>query len=93
MNFKRKLSALLILSTLLSFSASGCKEKEPDPLPPINFKTVPVKVDNELARQSIADTAVRFFYLVNYGEFEKANELVDRTDLSICTPEILQSLY
>ena len=75
------------------FSLSGCKEKSPDPLEPMVYHSIPVKYDNETARGSIADTAVRYFYLVNNGKYAEANELIDRTDLSICTPEILEEMY
>ena len=67
--------------------------KEPDPLVAVQYKTVGVKKTNEEAQTSAKDVAVRYFYLINNGCFEEANKLIDRTDLSICTPEILETLY
>lgn len=92
---KRILSALLIITLVSSMLAlSGCnKEENPDPLEPMIYHSIPVKNDNTIARNSVADVAIRYFYLVNNSEYELANELIDRTDLSICTPDILKELY
>ena len=90
---KKFISLVLALSmTLGVVTLTGC-QKEPDPLEPVKYKTVPMKYDNETAQKSNVDTVVRYFYLINNGKFEEANQMIDRTDLSICTPEILESLY
>ena len=90
---KKFISLALALSmTLGVVTLTGC-QKEPDPLEPVKYKTVPMKYDNETAQKSNVDTVVRYFYLINNGKFEEANQMIDRTDLSICTPEILESLY
>lgn len=90
---KKFISSALIISILLGVvSLTGC-QKEPDPLEPVKYKTVPMKYSNEIAQKSSVDTVVRYFYLINNGKFEEANKMIDRTDLSICTPEILESLY
>ena len=90
---KKFISSALVISMLLGVaSLTGC-QKEPDPLEPVKYKTVPMKYDNETAQKSNVDTVVRYFYLINNGKFEEANQMIDRTDLSICTPEILESLY
>ena len=93
---KRVLIVLVILSICLSFTViAGCKKQEPErePLPAKKYTTIAAKGDNVVARQSIADTAVRYFYLICNEGYESANELIDRTDLSICTPDILQTMY
>ena len=93
---KKKRILSLILTGVMSlslFSFSGCKKETVEPLKPMIYHSIPVKYDNETARCSIADTAVRYFYLVNNGKYAEANELIDRTDLSICTPEILEEMY
>ena len=90
------ISVILALALGISvLGLSGCKEseKEPEPLQPLIYHSIPVKNNNEIARGSVADVAVRYFYLINNGEYTLANELIDRTDLSICTPEILEELY
>ena len=90
---KKFISSALAISMLLGVvSLTGC-QKEPDPLEPVKYKTVPMKYSNEIAQKSSVDTVVRYFYLINNGKFEEANKMIDRTDLSICTPEILESLY
>ena len=92
---KNRVLSMLLASTILSsmFIFSGCGDKKQDPLEPMVYHSLPVKYDNDTARGSIADTAIRYFYLVNNDKFELANELIDRTDLSICTPEILEEMY
>ena len=89
------ISIALALILGVTLGMSGCKEPEDEKksLQPLIYHTISVKNDNSLARNSVADIAVRYFYLINNGEYELANELIDRTDLSICTPEILEELY
>ena len=94
--YKKKILSAILATTIFSsmFIFSGCnKEENPDPLEPMIYHSIPVKNDNMLARNSIADVATRYFYLINNGKYELANELIDRTDLSICTPDILKELY
>ena len=94
--YKKKILSAILATTIFSsmFIFSGCnKEENPDPLEPMIYHSIPVKNDNMLARNSIADVAIRYFYLINNGKYELANELIDRTDLSICTPDILEELY
>lgn len=89
------ISIALALILGVTLGMSGCKEPEDEKksLQPLIYHTIPVKNDNALARNSVADVAVRYFYLINNCEYELANELIDRTDLSICTPKILEELY
>ena len=87
----KKLASLLMVGVLSLGVLTACGE--PDPLEPTYYKTVPMEYSINKAQRSIVNTAVRYFYSVNNDKFEDANLMIDRTDLSVCTPEILKELY
>lgn len=89
-----KLKRVMILFlALLTIGVSGCSPKEPDPLIAQDYKTIAMVLDNDMAMRSMKDCAVRYFYLICNGDYENANKFIDRTDLSICTPDILRQMY
>lgn len=90
---KKFVCCSLLVGLLCSFGVlQGCSQ-EPEPLEPMDFETLEVVDNNMEAMRSQRDCAVRYFYLVCNNDFEQANKFIDRTDLSICTPEILHELY
>lgn len=88
---KRLVSSVLVLGVL--FSLSGCKGEEPPPRDPDKMDTVTMLTSNKLAKGSVNDVAVRYFYLINSGNFDEAVDLLALDDTDIMSGSILDRLY
>lgn len=90
---KRLLSTVLAGTLVIGVVSMGGCHFDPDPLEPVKYKTVVLVDNNKDAQKSIADTAVRYFYLINNEKYDEAFELVDRDDMPILTEDILKKMY
>lgn len=90
---KKIISGVLISAVVMSMSLTGCKGEEEPPREPDKMETVPMKVENAEAKKTVNDVAVRYFYLINSGDYDKAVDLLALEKTDIMSGSILDRLY
>lgn len=90
---KRAVSGILISAVVMSMLLTGCKGEEEPPREPDKMETVPMKVENAEAKKTVNDVAVRYFYLINSGNYDEAIDLLALEKTDIMSGSILDRLY
>lgn len=90
---KKIISGVLISAVVMSMLLTGCKGEEEPPREPDKMETVPMKVENAEAKKTVNDVAVRYFYLINSGNYDEAVDLLALEKTDIMSGSILDRLY
>lgn len=90
---KKIISGVLISAVVMSMLLTGCKGEEEPPREPDKMETVPMKVENADAKKTVNDVAVRYFYLINSGNYDEAVDLLALEKTDIMSGSILDRLY
>lgn len=88
---KKRIVSVVLCVTLGMGVLSGCK-KDVEEREPTTETVINCPATNEIAMKSPTDVALRYFYLINEGDYENACKLIDTSE-TYCNADLLQKLY